>query len=257
MFDFNRFSDNPRKALGLSRQEAMRLGHDYIGTEHILLGLLRMGSGCVLDVLLNLDIDLEALRDAVESAVTRGSANVIEGQLPFTPGAKRVLEFAYEESTKLGHGHIGSEHLVLGLLREQKGLAAPALSAAGARIDDVREEVCELVHETYDPTPPTFLFMGRHDEAIPDEAVAEIQRVLHEEHCMPVKSGRRPDLLLVFDPRAEAERWFRLGLAVANRIPIVLFLREGEFVHRLLADHAVAVHLDGELAENLRAFLRS
>jgi ATP-dependent Clp protease ATP-binding subunit ClpA len=154
---FDRFTDRARKVMGLSRQEALRFNHDYIGTEHILLGLIREGSGVAADVLKNLDLDPKRVQQEVESLVTSGSAPVTTGQLPFTPRAKAVLEFSAEESSGLGHAYIGTEHLLLGLIREEKGVAAQVLTKLNLRLEDVREEVSELlgVSEAEAPGPTT------------------------------------------------------------------------------------------------------
>ncbi len=142
---FDRFTDRARKVMGLARQEAQRFNHDYIGTEHILLGLIQEGSGVASDVLKNLDVDLKKIRQEVEKLVSHGTTMVTMGQLPFTPRAKKVLELALEEASNLGHNYIGTEHLLLGLIREQEGIAAQVLQNIKIRLEDVREEVLELL----------------------------------------------------------------------------------------------------------------
>ncbi|MCZ6574014.1 MAG: NDP-hexose 4-ketoreductase, partial [Planctomycetota bacterium] len=142
---FDRFTDRARKVMGLARQEAQRFNHDYIGTEHILLGLIQEGSGVAADVLKNLDVDLKRIRQEVEKLVSHGTTMVTMGQLPFTPRAKKVLELALEEASNLGHNYIGTEHLLLGLIREQEGIAAQVLQNIKVRLEDVREEVLELL----------------------------------------------------------------------------------------------------------------
>ena len=142
---FDRFTDRARKVMGLARQEAQRFNHDYIGTEHILLGLIQEGSGVAADVLKNLDVDLKKIRQEVEKLVSHGTTMVTMGQLPFTPRAKKVLELSMEEASNLGHNYIGTEHLLLGLIREQEGIAAQVLQNIKVRLEDVREEVLELL----------------------------------------------------------------------------------------------------------------
>jgi ATP-dependent Clp protease ATP-binding subunit ClpC len=142
---FDRFTDRARKVMGLARQEAQRFNHDYIGTEHILLGLVQEGSGVAASVLKNLDIDLKKIRQEVEKLVSHGTTMVTMGQLPFTPRAKKVLELSLEEASNLGHNYIGTEHLLLGLIREQEGIAAQVLQNIKVRLEDVREEVLELL----------------------------------------------------------------------------------------------------------------
>jgi len=143
---FDRFTDRARRVMQLARAEAVRLNHDYIGTEHVLLGLIQEGSGVAASVLRNLGVDLQRIRQEIERTVRRGASPAPRtGQLPFTPRAKKVLEFAIEEANSLGHNYIGTEHLLLGLLRETSGRAAKVLEALGVRLRDVREEVLELL----------------------------------------------------------------------------------------------------------------
>lgn len=142
---FDRFTDRARKVMGLARQEAQRFNHEYIGTEHILLGLIQEGSGVAANVLRNLDVDLEKIRREIEKIVHSGPPMVTMGQLPFTPRAKKVLELSVEEATNLGHNYIGTEHLLLGLIRENEGVAAQVLMNLGLKLEEVREEVLELL----------------------------------------------------------------------------------------------------------------
>jgi ATP-dependent Clp protease ATP-binding subunit ClpC len=142
---FDRFTDRARKVMGLARQEAQRFNHDYIGTEHVLLGLVQEGSGVAATVLKNLDIDLKKIRQEVEKLVSTGTTMVTMGQLPFTPRAKKVLELSLEEASNLGHTYIGTEHLLLGLIRESEGIAAQVLRNLKVKVEDVREEVLELL----------------------------------------------------------------------------------------------------------------
>ncbi|MGQ0614234.1 MAG: ATP-dependent Clp protease ATP-binding subunit, partial [Planctomycetaceae bacterium] len=142
---FDRFTDRARKVMGLARQEAQRFNHDYIGTEHILLGLIQEGSGVASDVLKNLDVDLKKIRQEVEKLVSHGTTMVTMGQLPFTPRAKKVLELALEEASNLGHNYIGTEHLLLGLIKENEGIAARVLLNLGVKLEEVREEILEFL----------------------------------------------------------------------------------------------------------------
>ncbi len=142
---FDKFTDRARKVMALAREEAKRFNHEYIGTEHILLGLVKEGSGVAANVLQNLDIDLKKIRLEVEKIVQAGPDLVSVGQLPFTPRVKKVLEYAMEEARAMGHNYIGTEHQLLGLLREQEGVAAQVLLNLGVKLEDVREEVVELL----------------------------------------------------------------------------------------------------------------
>jgi len=121
---FERFTDRARKVMALANQEAQRFNHEYIGTEHILLGLVKEGSGVGANVLKNLDVDLRKVRLEVEKLVKSGPDMVTMGKLPQTPRAKKVIEYAIEEARNLNHNYVGTEHLLLGLLREHDGVAA-------------------------------------------------------------------------------------------------------------------------------------
>ncbi len=142
---FERFTDRARKVMALANQEAQRFNHEYIGTEHILLGLVKEGSGVGANVLKNLDVDLRKVRLEVEKLVKAGPDVVTMGQLPQTPRAKKVIEFAIEEARNLNHNYVGTEHLLLGLLREQDGVAAQVLMNLGLKLEEVREEVLNLL----------------------------------------------------------------------------------------------------------------
>ncbi|MFA6045392.1 MAG: ATP-dependent Clp protease ATP-binding subunit [Phycisphaerales bacterium] len=142
---FERFTDRARRVMALANQEAQRLNHEYIGTEHILLGLVKEGSGVGANVLRNLDVDLRRVRLEVERLVKAGPEMVTMGKLPQTPRAKKVLEYAIEEARNLNHNYVGTEHLLLGLLREHDGVAAQVLINLGLKLEDVREEVLNLL----------------------------------------------------------------------------------------------------------------
>jgi ATP-dependent Clp protease ATP-binding subunit ClpC len=142
---FERFTDRARKVMALANQEAQRFNHEYIGTEHILLGLVKEGSGVGANVLKNLEVDLRKVRLEVEKLVKSGPDMVSMGKLPQTPRAKKVIEFAIEEARQLNHNYVGTEHLLLGLLREQDGVAAQVLMNLGLKLEDVREEVLNLL----------------------------------------------------------------------------------------------------------------
>ncbi len=142
---FERFTDRARKVMALANQEAQRFNHEYIGTEHILLGLVKEGSGVGANVLKNLDVDLRKVRLEVEKLVKSGPDMVTMGKLPQTPRAKKVIEYAIEEARNLNHNYVGTEHLLLGLLREHDGVAAQVLMNLGLKLEEVREEVLNLL----------------------------------------------------------------------------------------------------------------
>ena len=142
---YERFTDRARKVMQLANQEAQRFNHEYIGTDHVLLGLVKEGSGVAANVLKNLDVDLRKIRLEVEKLVQSGPEMVTMGKLPQTPRAKKVLEYSMEEARSLNHNYVGTEHILLGLLREQEGVAAQVLMNLGMKLEDVREEVLNLL----------------------------------------------------------------------------------------------------------------
>ncbi|MFA5090750.1 MAG: ATP-dependent Clp protease ATP-binding subunit [Candidatus Omnitrophota bacterium] len=142
---FNRFTERARKVIILAKEEARRFNHDYIGTEHILLGLIREGEGVAATVLQKVGVSLEKIRLEIEKLVQPGPATQIIGDIPFTPRAKKALELAAEEARSLGHNYIGTEHLLLGLIREGEGMASQVLLNLGLDLTTVRNEVMELL----------------------------------------------------------------------------------------------------------------
>jgi ATP-dependent Clp protease ATP-binding subunit ClpC len=152
---YQRFTDRARKVMQLANQEARRLNHEYIGTEHILLGLVREGTGVAAKVLEILDIDLRKLRLEVEKIVQAGPDMVTMGKLPPTPRAKKVVEYAIDEARKLDQNFVGTEHLLLGLIRENEGVGAQVLLNLGLSLPLVRDEVLKLIGRSGTlPSPP-------------------------------------------------------------------------------------------------------
>ena len=145
---FNRFTERARKVILLAKEEAKRFNHDYIGTEHILLGLIREGEGVAAAVLQNLGLSSDQIRLEVEKLVQLGPSTIVSGDIPFTPKAKKVIELAMDEARNLGHNYIGTEHLLLGLIREGEGIAAQVLVNLGLDLGKVRQEVMELLGST-------------------------------------------------------------------------------------------------------------
>src|SRR3989338_5597060 len=142
---FNRFTERARKVIILAKEEARRFNHDYIGTEHILLGLIREGEGVAAAVLQKIGVSLENIRLEIEKLVQPGPTTQIIGDIPFTPRAKKALELAAEEARSLGHNYIGTEHILLGLIREGEGIASQVLLNLGMDLNRVRNEVMELL----------------------------------------------------------------------------------------------------------------
>ena len=189
---FERFTDRARRVLVLAQEEARLLSHSFIGTEHILLGLIQEGEGVAAKALESLGISLEAVREKVEE--TSGPAgSAPTGSPPFTPRAKKVLELSLREALQLGHNYIGTEHMLLGLVREGEGVAAQVLISLGADLARVRQQVIQLLSG----------YQGREgalDEPIP--GIVRLQRrragfsalpVGEEWSAQVVREGRRPD----------------------------------------------------------------
>src|SRR5437762_3971942 len=146
---FDKFTERARKTLQLAQEEAQRFNHNYIGTEHILLGLVREGDGVAARVLNNLGIELHKVRSAVEFIIGRGDRMVM-GEIGLTPRAKRVIELAVDEARRLNHHYIGTEHLLLGLVREGEGIAAGVLESLGVSLEKVRAQVIEVLKSVDD-----------------------------------------------------------------------------------------------------------
>ncbi len=142
----NKFTERAKKVLVFAQDEATRFNHNYIGTEHLLLGLVREGEGIAAQVLTNLGVELNKVRNAVEFIIGRGERMVV-GDISLTPRAKRVIELSIEEARRLGHNYIGTEHLLLGLVREGEGIAAGVLESLGVNLEKVRAQVVQLVSQ--------------------------------------------------------------------------------------------------------------
>jgi ATP-dependent Clp protease ATP-binding subunit ClpC len=143
---FERFTDRARRVVVLSQEEARRLNHNYIGTEHVLLGLLEEGQGVAARVLTSLGVSLDEARNSVEEIIGHGT-QAPSDHVPFTPRAKKVLELSLREALQLGHNYIGTEHLLLGLLREGEGVAAQVMVRLGAELGQARNAVMRALEE--------------------------------------------------------------------------------------------------------------
>jgi ATP-dependent Clp protease ATP-binding subunit ClpC len=146
---FNKFTERARKVLTLAQEEAQRFQHNYIGTEHLLLGLVREGEGVAAKVLTNLGVQLSDVRRAVEFIIGRGG-RIVEGEIGLTPRAKKVIELAVDEAKLLKHQYIGTEHLLLGLVREGGGIAAGVLESMGVKLEQVRAETLKVLQRSED-----------------------------------------------------------------------------------------------------------
>lgn len=151
MTNFSRFTDRARKVFHLANQEAQRFNHEYVGTEHVLLGLVKEGSGVAANVLRNLEVDLRTVRLETEKLISPGPTEVLMGRLPHTPNVKRACEFAVQEAQGLKHNYVGTEHVLLGLIRcDERAVSSVVLKALGVTPEKVREEMNLVVGKGQD-----------------------------------------------------------------------------------------------------------
>src|SRR5947209_7095597 len=143
---FDKFTERARKVLSLAQEEAQRFQHNYIGTEHLLLGLVREGEGVAAKVLANLGVELHKVRSSVEFIIGRGD-RIVLGEIGLTPRAKKVIEYAVDEARRLNHHYIGTEHLLLGLVREGHGIAAGVLESLGVNLEKVRTQTIQVLSQ--------------------------------------------------------------------------------------------------------------
>ena len=181
---FERFTDRARRVVVLAQEEARNLNHNYIGTEHLLLGLIHEGEGVAPMVLESLGVSLEAVRARVEEIVGRGEGSPVE-QIPFTPRAKKVLELSLREALAMSHNYIGTEHILLGLIREREGVAGQVLTEFGADHDEVREQVVRLLSGPAGPGPAERTRFARLSETAVTAMVAGGPGLYSEEEGPP------------------------------------------------------------------------
>ena len=192
---FERFTDRARRVVVLAQEEARMLNHNYIGTEHILLGLIHEGEGVAAKALESLGISLDAVRQQVEEIIGQGQ-QAPSGHIPFTPRAKKVLELSLREALQLGHNYIGTEHILLGLIREGDGVAAQVLVKLGADLNRVRQQVVQLLHGYPGKEPASDRpRMGRRARArLMENALARIDALDQRLAAIERWAGVRPDL---------------------------------------------------------------
>ncbi|QOV92460.1 ATP-dependent Clp protease ATP-binding subunit [Humisphaera borealis] len=245
---FERFTDRARKVMALANQEAQRFNHEYIGTEHILLGLVKEGSGVGANVLKNLDVDLRKVRLEVEKLVKSGPDMVTMGKLPQTPRAKKVIEYAIEEARNLNHNYVGTEHLLLGLLREHDGVAAQVLMNLNLKLEEVREEVLNLLGagvETEEPAQEKQSSKGKSKTPALDSFGRDLTELAKEGQLDPV-IGRKNEIERVIQIlcRRQKNNPVLLGEAGVGKTAIVEGLAQmiitGQ-VPELLADRRLVV----------------
>ncbi|MGE5175320.1 MAG: ATP-dependent Clp protease ATP-binding subunit [Hyphomicrobiales bacterium] len=263
----DKFTERVRKVMYLAREEAARLQHDYIGTEHLLLGVIREGEGIAATVLNNLGLDLDAIRQAVESMVASTGGTLTIGEIPFTPRAKRVLELSVDEARQLGHNYVGTEHLLLGLIREGEGVAARVLLELGVDRKKVREETLKLLGGTPSVSQPeregkvetpALNQFGRDLTALARENKLDpiIGRENEIERVIQVLSRRKKNNPILIGEPGVGKTAIAEGLAeriVENRVPETL--KDKRIVTLDLAAVVAGTKYRGQFEERLKAVM--
>ena len=181
MGPFDRFNDRAKRVLALAQDEAIRFNHNYIGTEHLLLGLVREGEGVAARVLDSLGVELSKVRTAVEFIIGRGDSTTSPSEITLSPRTKKVIELAIDEARKLGHSHVGTEHLLLGLVREGEGVAARVLDSLGVELSKLRTAAEFLIGRGDTTTSPSEITLHPRTKKIcldPSRGLDEIDRVI-------------------------------------------------------------------------------
>jgi ATP-dependent Clp protease ATP-binding subunit ClpA len=188
---FERFTDRARRVVVLAQEEARMLNRNYVGTEHLLLGLIHEGKGVAARALESLGISLEAVRQQVEEIIGQGQ-DTLSGHIPFTPRAKKVLELSHREALQLGHNYIGTEHILLGLIGEGEGVAAQVLVKLGADLNRVRQRVIQLLHG-YQGKEPVSTGGGRLERGAAADLMARIDAIESRLSAVEQRLGTGPD----------------------------------------------------------------
>jgi ATP-dependent Clp protease ATP-binding subunit ClpA len=229
---YERFTDRARKVMQLANQEAQRFNHEYIGTEHILLGLIKEGSGIAAAVLKELGVELSKARLEVEKLMGPGPDITIMGKLPQTPRAKRVVELAMEAARELKHGYVGTEHILIGLIREKDGAAGQVLANLGVTAERVIEAAGALFADPSDPFVDLLHAIARTRSFVaPPTEPTPIKGSKYKTHCMNVKEA------------VEAYIAALQQIAAAKQVPVESVDREEmAFVANLIRDEITRTH---------------
>lgn len=222
---YERFTDRARKVMKLAEQEARCLNHGYIGTEHILVGLVREGTGVGAAVLKNMGVALGRIRKEIDAIVRPGSPETVTGPLPLIPSAKNAMAYAIEEARGLDHNYVGTEHLLLGLLRENEAIAAMTLINFGLRLTDVRQQVQDLVgggisrNEVADVKPPVSPLVETLAtlNAMAGSIEHELERLENQKYAA-IKDARYEEAAELRDKQAAADVLWQELLADAQEL---------------------------------------
>ena len=262
---FERFTERARKVIILAREEAIRLGHNFVGTEHLLLGLIREGDGLAVAILKKLNVSISALKAEIEKIVAVGTEFAPAGEIPFTPQAKKVLEYAISEARSLGHNYIGTEHLLLGLIREGEGIASVVLRDFGVSVAAAKAQAQELLGEQTSKqansatrTPALDEFgVDLTSQARQDKLDPVIGREAEIERVIQVLSRRKKNNPVLIGEAGVGKTAIVEGLAlriVASNVPETLLRRR--VVQLDLAGMVAGTKYRGQFEERLKAVVR-
>jgi len=259
---FDKFTERARRVLMLAQEEALRFGHNYMGTEHLLLGLVGEGEGVAARALANLGVELNDIRPRVEWILGRGD-RAVAGEIGLTPRAKKIIELSVDEARRLGHHYIGTEHLLLGMIREGEGIAAGVLEGLGVSLDKVRTEVVRvLAEETHVKTArasrvPATIIDGKAIAAEVREEAKERADKLHERDITPglalVLAGENPSSLSYVRSKGDAAEQagiysdmfhFPENVDQQTLLSRILDLNEDGRFHGILVQLPLPRHLD-------------
>jgi ATP-dependent Clp protease ATP-binding subunit ClpC len=263
---FERFTERARKVIILAREEAIRLGHNFVGTEHLLLGLIREGDGLAVAILKKLNVSISALKAEIEKIVAVGTEFAPAGEIPFTPQAKKVLEYAISEARSLGHNYIGTEHLLLGLIREGEGIASVVLRDFGVSVAAAKAQAQELLGEQSSKqgsssttrTPALDEFgVDLTAQARQDKLDPVIGREAEIERVIQVLSRRKKNNPVLIGEAGVGKTAIVEGLAlriVSSNVPEILLRRR--VVQLDLAGMVAGTKYRGQFEERLKAVVK-
>jgi len=225
MGPFDRFNDRAKRVLALAQDEAIRFNHNYIGVEHLLLGLVREGEGVAAKVLNSLGVELSKARTSVEFIIGRGDATTAPSEITLSPRTKRVIELAIDEARKLGHSHVGTEHLLLGIVREGQGIASGVLESLGVGLEKVRHQVIATLGQ-------------QHPDTATATAAKSADFIMATESSMPL------DRLDAISRRSLARATWEAGRAnevevMPHHLLLALVASDEVWIHRVLAEIGV------------------